>query len=250
MTAPKKNKREYQEHRVAESLNKEWGYVRIGLYVLSRKFGHENISDIHLIFPRDPKYPGHNKDPRSVKSLGMLARAYFTGPNSSIYDLQSPKRSLREMRNYEDYREVDSDREMEQGGQALVFEAGNYPHTRPKAFVPSNKFHVWILGPLLLNDRPYGSLLLELTGPLRRDRVFRKIVLHSSTYSEGAANFIPGYTTRAPDMQWEDYVVETYTRRLQGVTPVSLPPGALRWEWTVETVSANVTAARAIKMSG
>src|SRR5262245_2645744 len=127
MTLPKKAKREFEQHRVADSRGKEWGYLRIGLHAFSHKFGHENISDVHFVFPRHPKYPGHNTNPNSVKSLGIAANAYFTGPNSSIYDLQSPTRSLRETRDYQDYRDVGQDRDIEQGGNAIIFEAGNYP---------------------------------------------------------------------------------------------------------------------------
>lgn len=250
MTLPKRKNWEHEGHRVAESRNKEWGYLRIGLNVFTSKFGHENISDVHFVFPRSPKYPGHNTNPRSVKALGILTKAYFTGPNTSIYDLQSPTRSLREQRNFADFRDVEPGREMEEGGNAIVFEAGNYPHTKPHAYTPTGKFHVWLFGPLTLNNGAYGSLFFELNGPFQRNGLYRPLVLQSSSYSEGWSKFIPDYVTRAPDMSWEDYVVEAYNKRLQSVTPVPLPTGAMRWEWNVEVVGANMTAAKAIKMSG
>jgi hypothetical protein len=250
MTLPQK-KRPLETHQVAESRNKEWGYLRIGVYVFTRTFGHENICDIHVQFPRSPKYPGLNTNPRSVKALGMLGRAYFSGPNSSIYDIQNPMRSLRESRNYEEFKDVDADRDLEHGGNAIILEAGNYPHTKPgKGYTNTSKFHIWILGPLLLLDRPYGSLFFELQGPFRRDRAFRPFVLRSSSYSEGELNFLPNHSTIPPDMQRDDFVVEAYNGRLKAAPPVSLPPGALRWEWTVEAVAANLTGAQTVRMSG
>ena len=41
----------------------------------THKFGQENISDVHFVFPRHPKSPGGNTNPRSVKSLGIITKA-------------------------------------------------------------------------------------------------------------------------------------------------------------------------------
>ena len=54
----------------------------------------------------------------------------------------------------------------------LQLRLADWPQTKPKPFVYTNKVHVWLFGPLLLNVRPYGSLVFELTGPFVRDMVF------------------------------------------------------------------------------
>ncbi len=271
-------KREYDE-RVdgVGQLNKNTSYFRIGLYKYSREYGHENFCDVHMTWPTPSRrYP--NLESRDGKKLTTLPattlpanhKAWFSGPNDSILKINRLERTRREMEEYDRHRDVVHDLDITEGGQAYVVPVGNWPQTKQAVIVDSKKVHVWLFGPLLLDNQPYGSLFFELSGPFRRDMVFRPLLLRASRYHEGKKAFIAPFKADPADAgltseqseerylreggssadYWNNLVVDTYNHRVKGTNPVHLSPDAKRWEWTVESYARNVTGLKAMRRSG
>lgn len=263
---------EYDERKYAESRNKDTSYFRIGLYKYSRQYGHENFCDVHLTWPSPHRHNQNleSRDGRTLKTIPANWKAWYSGPNDSVLQIQRLGRSRREMEEYDFHHDVGRDLDIGEGGQGLVVSVGNWPQTKPKAFVYTNKVHVWLFGPLLLDDRPYGSLFFELTGPFVRDMRFRPLMLKGSRYHEGLKDFIPRYTVSPADAAltyeqamerqqrgvfpssdyYEDLVVRTYDDRVKGTYPATLSDATTRWEWTVESYTRNVTSYKAMRKSG
>lgn len=262
----------YDERFFSESRHKDQSYCRIGLYRYSRQDGHENVCDVHITWPAPGRHNQalESRDRKTLTTIPHLGKVWFSGPNDTVRQIRRVERSRREIEEYDWHRDVSPELDVAEGGQGLVVSVGNWPQTLPKPYTYTPKVHVWLFGPLLLDNWHFGSLFFELTGPFRRDMVFRPFVLHGSTYSDGLAGFVHKYRQdpsldkltyeQAMDLRdqgklpgsdyWERLVVDSYASRVKGVVPVPLAAPALRWEWTVEAYARNLTQLQAMKSSG
>lgn len=262
----------YDERNFGEKLNNNTSYFRIGIYKKSRQFGHENICDVHFTWPA-PYRRNENLESRNGKKLLTIPptwKVWYSGPNDTIRQIPRPERIRDEIWNYDLNGVVPTNRDIGQGGQGMVISVGNWPQTKPHGWINTNKVHVWLFGPLLVENRPYGSLLFELTGPFVRDMVFRPLRLLGSHYSGSHSAMIPPYRNPPswdgltyeqmmerqqrgefpPSDYWENLVVETYNARVNAAFSVPLSDSATQWEWTVEGYSRNTTSYKAYRISG
>ena len=116
----------------------EWyAYTRIGLYYTTRSGKRINICDVHL----------GGLGPESMSG------GFYTGPKNSPDQIKTFKRSEQEVF-WGDHWDDGSDPDN------LGLSGGGLAHAlSPKN---SNKLHLWLYGPIMLNRVPYGSLVAVL----------------------------------------------------------------------------------------
>jgi hypothetical protein len=76
------------EGRLSEMLQKTNSYERIGLYVKSPEYGHENFADVHLRWFTQVDGPKNKPN-----YLPGFVDAWFAGPLSSVRQIQVLKNS-------------------------------------------------------------------------------------------------------------------------------------------------------------
>lgn len=112
-----------------------YAYIRIGLYFVMRTGQRTNFCDVHLPFlPTEP-----------------LDLGYFSGPTDAMNDITRLARSQEASKRFRVEHKVNSDLTLTNGGVAKLV------HSKKR-----NSMDVWLFGPLLFSDLPYGALVAEL----------------------------------------------------------------------------------------
>ena len=114
-----------------------YAYIRIGLYFVTKPGERQNFCDIHL-----------GGIPSEITLNGI-----FSGPTDSANTITRLTRSQAAQKHYFLEGTVNSDLDISAGGQA-----------KPFVNKDTNSLDVWLLGPLLLEGAPYGSLVARLEG--------------------------------------------------------------------------------------
>jgi hypothetical protein len=220
------------EVRLQGTRRKENSYERIGLYLNSPTFGHENFADVHLRWNTQVDGPKNTRN-----YFADFVDAWFAGPLSSVRQITVLQRSHLDIDEYARYRSVSPDLDIENGGNALVVETGNFVGLEIAKRFTGQPAHIWLFGPLNYLNYQYGSLFVTLTGNFAPGHGFQHLVVRGSSYAEGAEAFpIPrdGLTTA-------EQTAAAYANRVDGTFSIPLPTKARRWEWKIEAYRRHLT---------
>jgi hypothetical protein len=214
-------------------LQKANSYERIGLYLNSPEFGHDNCADVHLRWNTQVDGPKNKRN-----YTADFVDAWFTGPVSSVRQIEVLHRSRLDIQEYVRYRSASTDLDIDNGGYAMVVETGNFIGLEVSKFFTGKPVHIWLFGPLNFLNYQYGSLFLTLKGKFAPGHHgFQPFEIRGSTYADGPDDFpIPrdGYSTA-------EKMAAAYSERVDGTFPIHLPPGARRWEWKIEAYRRHLT---------
>jgi hypothetical protein len=213
------------EERLSEMLQKSNSYERIGLYVKSPEYGHDNFADVHVRWYTQVDGPKNKRN-----YLPGFVDAWFAGPLSSVRQIEVLRRSHLDIDEYTRYRSVSPDLDIDSGGYALVVEPDNFIGLEVSKFFKGKPVHIWLFGPLNFLNNQCGSLFLPLKGNFAPGHGFQPLEIRGSTYAEGLDAFpIPrdGYST-------PEKMAAAYLERVDGTFTIPLPPKARRWEWKIE----------------
>ncbi len=220
------------EVRLQEMLQKTNSYERIGLYLNTPEFGHENFADVHL------RWYTQVDGPRNKRSnLPEFVDAWYAGPLSSVGQIRVLQRSRLDVDEYMRYRSVSPDLDIDSGGYALAVETGNFIGLEVSKRSTGRPVHIWLFGPLNFLNHQYGSLFLTLKGNFKPGHGFQQFDIRGSSYAEGPDAFpVPrdGYSTA-------EKLAAAYADRVDATFPVGLPPAARRWEWQIESYRRHLT---------
>jgi hypothetical protein len=220
-----------------------FSFERVGLYFTGEKGAGINFCDLHFFNSPGDRY---------------YRDSYYTGPTSTIQQaLGNFVRSKKQVDAYYKTETVAKELDIARGGKALL--------TYSKA---SNLFEVWLIGPLLFGDKPFGSLSVELrgwTGPSYRVEHDPKSGIKGRI---AYARFPSGYVGRSrpaklwgsaitpPDEKYTDinYYNAKLIEHLKAMKKYSweaeLPKGVKGVYWKVEAASGRKTDCYVLEQHG
>jgi hypothetical protein len=219
-----------------ERLQKINSYERIGLSLNTPESGHDNFADVHLRWETQLT----NRKGETVYNQPTFIGAWYSGPLESVAQIKVMRRSRLDVDEYARFRSVSPDLDIMSGGNAMVMENRNFLGLEVKKWFTEQAVHVWLFGPLSLENYPYGSLFLTLKGHFKPGRGFQKMEVRGSPFCEGIENFPrphDGYATAAA-------MVEAYAHQVDATFPIPLPPKARGWEWKIEAYRRRLSMAQ------
>lgn len=230
----------------------DWmAYIRVGLYVVTRRGERKNFCDIH--------FGGMPEE---------LRAKFFSGPKDAISQVKRIERSKEEQLRY--FREGTA--------PGLDIAKGGYALSLPDA--ANKNVRVWLLGPLVFNKVAYGSLVADLndmvmpktrfelherdpkTGEKRknsdpkRSRFYARFprnygqylpcTLWGSDYSEGGEPLPLDNAKGSPRPALNDLLRNATNR----VHPAILPDGAAKIVWRAEDFRDQLTMCEYVRRGG